>query len=98
MTEIRIDIDQLREDYRLVRYDWRVHGDWGSAELSEADRAIKAAIDSKDTELIACWASWIGGMANDIRALSTRLRAFEEKSKRDAEEARKRNANANGTV
>lgn len=75
-----IDLDSMRADYRLVRKWWRESEGWSDVEQLEADDAIKAAVDSGDVELMACWANWLAGIAKGIRNASARVRAIAERT------------------
>lgn len=62
-----MDLSRMRTDYSLVRRWWKESDGWTEAELAEADRGVKAAVDSGDAERIALWANWLARMAEDIR-------------------------------
>lgn len=74
-----MSFDSIRADYRLVRKWWRESEGWSEADVAEADKCIKAAVDSGDAELIACWANWLAGIAKPMRELTARIRAFEQR-------------------
>ena len=83
-----MDIEALRVDYRLVRRWWRESEGWSEADLADADAAIKAAVDGGDAELIGCWANWLAGIAKEIRDMSARVRAMEERMEEEARQSR----------
>lgn len=90
MDQRAVDLDTMREDYRLVRRWWRERDGWSEADLVEADVAVKAAVDGGDLELITCWANWLAGLAKEIRDMAARVRAMEARMKEEARQARER--------
>ena len=74
-------MDGMRADYRLVRSWWRESDGWSDADVSEADAAIKAAVDRGDEGLIACWSVWLAARANEIREFSALVRDIEAKAR-----------------
>lgn len=83
------DLSTMRADYVLVRRWWKEAEGWAEAELAEADRGVKAAVDSKDTERIALWANWLAGLAEDIRRFTSMVRAAEDRMRAAAAAERK---------
>lgn len=77
-------LNTMRADYVLVRRWWKDADGWTEAELAEADRGIKAVVARNDTELIACWASWLAGLAEEIRRFESRVRAAEGRMRQQA--------------
>lgn len=83
-----MDLNPMRDDYRLVRRWWAESDGWSEADLVEADVAVKAAVDSGDVELITCWANWLAGIAGGIRANVARVRSMEEQMREQAKKER----------
>lgn len=83
------DLNVMRADYVLVRRWWKEAEGWTEADLAEADRGVKAAVDSKDTERIALWANWLAGLAEDIRRFTSMVRAAEDRMRAAAAAERK---------
>ena len=88
MDQKAVDLDTMREDYRLVRRWWRERDGWSETDLVEADAGVKAAVDGGDIELIACWANWLAGLAKEIRDMTARVRAMEARMKEEARQSR----------
>lgn len=74
-----MDLNPMRTDYVLVRRWWKESEGWTEAELDEADRGVKAAVDSGDAERIALWANWLAGLAEEIRRFTSMVRAAEDR-------------------
>lgn len=90
MSETAVNLDVMRDDYRLVRNWWRAYDDWSDADLSEADAMIKAAVDGGDEGIITCWANWLANLAREFRvreeavaAMQARIKAAAEKKKKE---------------
>lgn len=83
------DLNVMRADYVLVRRWWKEAEGWTEADLAEADRGVKAAVDSKDAERIALWANWLAGLAEDIRRFTSMVRAAEDRMRAAAAAERK---------
>lgn len=73
------DLSTMRADYVLVRRWWKEAEGWTEADLAEADRGVKAAVDSNDAERIALWANWLAGMAEEVRRFTSMVRSAEER-------------------
>lgn len=73
------DLIVMRADYVLVRRWWKEAEGWTEAELAEADRGVKAAVDSNDAERIALWANWLAGLAEEVRRFTSMVRSAEER-------------------
>lgn len=73
------DLSVMRADYVLVRRWWKEAEGWTEADLAEADRGVKAAVDSNDAERIALWANWLAGMAEEVRRFTSMVRSAEER-------------------
>jgi hypothetical protein len=71
-------LDSMRADYRLVRRWWADAEGWSVSDLQDADAQIKAAVESGDDELIACWANWLAGIAQPLREQAARFASFEQ--------------------
>lgn len=84
-----INLDTMRADYVLVRRWWKESEGWTEADLSEADRGVKAAVDSGDAERIALWANWLAGLAEEIRRFESMVRDAEGRMRQQAEAERK---------
>lgn len=74
-----MNLDMMRADYVLVRRWWKESEGWTEAELAEADRGVKAAVDSGDAGRIALWANWLAGLAEEIRRFTSMVRAAEDR-------------------
>lgn len=85
-------MDSMRADYRLVRKWWLESEGWSEADVAEADKCVKSAVDGGDAELIGCWANWLAGIAKGIRDESARLRSMEARMKEEARLSRERKA------
>ena len=92
MGKTTVNLDVMRNDYRLVRHWWRTHDDWSEADLSEADAMIKAAVDGGDEGIITCWANWLTNLAREfqaqeeaVAAMQVRIRAAEKKKEKSCE-------------
>lgn len=72
-----MNLDTMRTDYTQVRRWWKDAEGWTDAELAEADRGVRLVVERKDTELIACWAGWLAGLAEDIRRFESSVHAAE---------------------
>jgi len=83
------DLSVMRADYVLVRRWWKEAEGWTDAELAEADRGAKAAVDSNDAERIALWANWLAGLAEEIRRFTSMVRAAEDRMRVAAAAERK---------
>lgn len=95
MGEVAVNLDVMRNDYRLVRHWWRTHDDWSDADLSEADAMIKAAVDGGDEGIITCWANWLANLAREFQAredavfaMQARIKVEERKKKEKSHERR----------
>lgn len=84
-----INLDTMRADYVLVRRWWKESEGWTEADLSEADRGVKAAVDSGDAERIALWANWLAGLAEEIRRFTSMVRTAEDRMRAAAAAERK---------
>lgn len=84
-----VDLNVMRADYVLVRRWWKEAEGWTEADLAEADRGVKAAVDSNDAERIALWANWLAGLAEDIRRFTSMVRAAEDRMRAAAAAERK---------
>lgn len=73
------DLSTMRADYVLVRRWWKEAEGWTEADLAEADRGVKAAVDSNDAERIALWANWLAGLAEEVRRFTSMVRSAEER-------------------
>lgn len=73
------DLNVMRANYVLVRRWWKEAEGWTEAELAEADRGVKAAVDSNDAERIALWANWLAGLAEEVRRFTSMVRSAEER-------------------
>lgn len=74
-----MDLNTMRADYVLVRRWWKDADGWTEAELAEADRGVKAVVDRDDTEMIASWAGWLAGLAEEIRRFESMVRSAEDR-------------------
>ncbi|MBC2731366.1 hypothetical protein [Thiobacillus sp.] len=74
-----MDLNAMRADYVLVRRWWKDADGWTEAELAWADRGVKAVVDRDDTEMIACWAGWLAGLAEEIRRFESMVRSAEDR-------------------
>ncbi|OJW77992.1 hypothetical protein [Thiobacillus sp. 65-1402] len=74
-----VELNTMRADYVLVRRWWKESEGWTEADLAEADRGVKAAVDSNDAERIALWANWLAGMAEEIRRFTSMVHAAEDR-------------------
>lgn len=83
------NLDTMRADYVLVRRWWKEAEGWTEADLVEADRGVKAAVDSGDAERIALWANWLAGLAEEIRRFTSMVRAAEDRMRAAAAAERK---------
>lgn len=86
---VKANLDTMRRDYVLVRRWWQNADGWIEAELAEADRGVKAAVDSGDAERIALWANWLAGLAEEIRRFTSMVRAAEDRMRTAAMAERK---------
>jgi hypothetical protein len=66
-----MNLDTMRADYVTVRRWWRDAEGWSEADLDEADRGVKEAVDKGDPEIVACWACWLAGLAEGIRRMNS---------------------------
>ncbi len=82
-------LDTMRADYVLVRRWWKDAEGWTEADLAEADRGVKAVVDSGDAERIALWAKWLAGLAEEIRRFTSMVRAAEDRMRAAAAAERK---------
>ena len=64
-------IEKMRVDWPIVAEDRRQCGQWTEADEAEVGEAVKAAIASKNQEMILCWARWLG----DLAATSVAMKA-----------------------
>lgn len=83
------DLNVMRADYVLVRRWWKEAEGWTEADLAEADRDVKRVVDKGDQELIACWANWLAGLAEEIRCFTSMVRAAEDRMRAAAAAERK---------
>lgn len=81
------DLNTMRADYVLVRRWWKDAEGWTEAELAEADRGVRLVVDRNDTELIACWAGWLTGLAEDIRRFESSVRSAEARIRENERKA-----------
>lgn len=84
-----MSLDTMRADYVLVRRWWKEAEGWTEAELAEADRGVKAAVDSGDAERIACWSNWLAVLAEEVRRFTSMVRAAEDRMRAAAAAERK---------
>ena len=89
MGEVAVNLDVMRDDYRLVRGWWRAYDGWSEADLDEADAMIKAAVDGGDEGIITCWANWLANLARDFRAREDAVAAARGRIKAAAEKKKK---------
>lgn len=86
---MKTNLDTMRADYVLVRRWWKEAEGWTEADLAEADRDVKRVVDKGDQELIACWANWLAGLAEEIRRFTSLVRAAEDRMRAAAAAERK---------
>lgn len=79
-----MNLDTMRADYTLVRRWWKDAEGWTEADLAEADRGVRLVVERKDVELIACWAGWLGKLAEDIRRFESLVRGAEARMRGQA--------------
>jgi hypothetical protein len=72
-----MSLETMRADYTLVRRWWKDAEGWTEADLAEADRGVRSVVERKDAELIACWAGWLAGLAEEIRRFESTVHAAE---------------------
>lgn len=89
MGKTTVNLDVMRNDYRLVRHWWRAHDGWSDADLSEADAMIKAAVDGGDEDIITCWANWLANLAQEFRAREEAVTAMQARIRAAAVEKKK---------
>lgn len=87
-------IAKMRADFALVAEERRGRGDWDEAMERDIGLAIKAAIDGKDVEMIACWAAWLADLAAQITAFSLIVRKSESRMREMAREERAKRESA----
>lgn len=79
-----MDLNVMRADYVLVRRWWKDADGWSEADLAEADRGVRQVVERKDAELIACWAVWLAGLAEEIRRFESMVRDAEGRMRQQA--------------
>lgn len=84
-----VDLNTMRADYVLVRRWWKDAEGWTEADLAEADRGVRTVVERKDTVLIACWAGWLAGLAEEIRRFESTVRDAEGRMRELAEAERR---------
>ncbi len=81
---MKTNLDTMRADYVLVRRWWKEADGWSEADLAEADRGVRAVVERKDAELIACWAAWLAKLAEEIRRIESMVRGAEGRMRKGA--------------
>ena len=89
MGKTTVNLDVMRNDYRLVRHWLRTHDDWSEADLAEADAMIKAAVDGGDEGIITCWANWLANLAREFQAQEEDVAAMQARIKAEIVEKKK---------
>lgn len=89
MGKTTVNLDAMRNDYRLVRHWWRAHDDWSEADIAEADAMVKAAVDRGDEDIIACLANWLANLAREFRAREEAVAAMQARIKAEMAKMKK---------
>lgn len=77
-----MSLDTMRADYVTARRWWRDADGWSEADLADADRGVKAAVDKGDQEIIACWANWLASIAEEVRRFESTKRSVDSSTGR----------------
>lgn len=72
-------IEQLREDFRLVRRWHIAQGEWTEADAQEFVEAIRDSIAARNEEHVEGWARMMADYAKPMRETTARIRAFEQR-------------------
>lgn len=70
-------IAKMRADWSVVAAARKGSGDWTDADEAEMAAAIRAAIDAKDRNVIACWSRWLADLAAWVTAWNLICRGSE---------------------
>lgn len=89
-------LDALRADYRVAARWLREAEAWPAADLEAVGSGMKAAVESGDEGLLACWAAWLSSWAGVARDASRRCRAAEERMRTKARAERAEREQAKG--
>lgn len=74
-----MDIERMREDWRIARAWLRQAEDWPEAELDAVWDALRQAVAAGDEGLLASWAAWLALWAGVAMAAARRCREAEER-------------------
>ena len=81
-------IAKMRADWTVVANSRVESGDWTAADEAEIGAAIRASIDAKDRNAIACWSRWLADLACWVVSWNLICRGSEARMKAAAQEAK----------
>jgi hypothetical protein len=70
-------IDKMRADWSVVAAHLVAAKEWTKEDEIEIGQAIKAAIDAKDRNAIACWSRWLADLSAWVTAWNLICRGSE---------------------
>ena len=62
-------IKKMRADWIVIAEDRRASGEWSESDEADIGEAVKVAINGGKSDLIMCWARWLGDLAATTIAL-----------------------------
>jgi len=77
-------IAKMRADFAVVAENRRAVGEWSPEDEKDIGLAIKAAVDSRDPDMVACWARWLADLSAAICAWSLIVRGAEGRMREQA--------------
>ena len=83
-------IAKMRADWAVVAEHRVAAKEWTPEDEIEIGQAIKAAIDAKDRNAIACWSRWLADLSAWVTAWNLICRQSEAAMKAAARENRKK--------
>jgi len=91
-------IAKMRADWLVVAESRRSSGDWTEEDERDIAQAIKAAIEAKDRNALACWSRWLADLSAWVTAWNLICRGSEAsmKSAARAERLRQKGEAVNG--
>jgi len=79
-------IDKMRADWSVVAAHRVAAKEWTKEDEIEIGQAIKAAIDAKDRNAIACWSRWLADLSAWVTAWNLICRGSEAAMRAAAKE------------
>ena len=81
-------IAKMRADWLVVAENRRQAKEWSAEDEIEIGQAIKAAIETKDRNAIACWSRWLADLSAWVTAWNLVCRGSEAAMRTEARKHR----------